>query len=400
MVSRQGTGARGTRAGHRIGAEAWASARLTYLDNLKVALIALIIALHAVLGYAGIVEVWTYSGVREVTLTPVVEIVLVVLASPLGFVLITLLFLVAGLLTPRSYDRKGPKRFVVDRLLRLGVPFVVYVLLVQPVLVYAVAHPLGEAPGSFWEEYLGDEGQIDTGPLWFVGVLLVFSLGYAAWRGWGGRARGTVAGTRSITMSELAWVAAAVAPASFAVRLAYDYGSESGFSDLNLWEWPACIAAFGLGVAGARQGWLDSIPLRLAHDCRNLTVAAAVTMSALLVTAGAADAVESVLGGWHWMAMVFAVIESMLTVFGSVWLLSVAQRRLGTRCRWGAAMSRGAYAAFMIQTVVLLALAMALRPLDVPAEVKAPLVALGSVVGSFAAAWVLVCKVPGLSRIL
>jgi hypothetical protein len=288
MVSRQGTGARGTRAGHRAGAEAWASARLTYLDNLKVALIALIIALHAVLGYAGIVEVWTYSGVREVTLTPVVEIVLVVLASPLGFVLITLLFLVAGLLTPRSYDRKGPKRFVVDRLLRLGVPFVVYVLLVQPVLVYAVAHPLGEAPGSFWEEYLGDEGQIDTGPLWFVGVLLVFSLGYAAWRGWGGRARGTVAGTRSITMSELAWVAAAVAPASFAVRLAYDYGSESGFSDLNLWEWPACIAAFGLGVAGARQGWLDSIPLRLAHDCRNLTVAAAVTMSALLVTAGAA----------------------------------------------------------------------------------------------------------------
>jgi hypothetical protein len=30
--------------------------RLTYLDNLKVVLIAAIIALHAVLGYAGIVE--------------------------------------------------------------------------------------------------------------------------------------------------------------------------------------------------------------------------------------------------------------------------------------------------------------------------------------------------------
>lgn len=115
--------------------ERWASTRLTYLDNLKVVLIAAIIALHGVLGYAGIVEVRTYSELREVTLAPVVEIALVVLVSPFGFFLIALLFLVAGLLTPSSYERKGAKRFVGDRLLRLGVPFVAYVFVVQPTLV-------------------------------------------------------------------------------------------------------------------------------------------------------------------------------------------------------------------------------------------------------------------------
>jgi fucose 4-O-acetylase-like acetyltransferase len=122
---------------------------LPYLDNLKVVLIAAIIAIHAVLGYASTVEVWTYTEFREVTLAPVTEIVLFVLASPFAFFLIALLFLVAGLLTPSSRERKGTGRFVGDRLLRLGVPFVAYVLVIQPTLTYALEHPLGDAPGSY-----------------------------------------------------------------------------------------------------------------------------------------------------------------------------------------------------------------------------------------------------------
>lgn len=148
MAARESGRARRALHGDRSELGHWAAARLAYLDNLKVVLIAAIIALHGVLGYAGTVEVWTYSELREVTLTPVAEAALLVLVSPFGFFLIALLFLVAGLLTPSSYDRKGARRFVVDRLLRLGVPFVVYVFLVQPTLVYALEHPLGDAPGS------------------------------------------------------------------------------------------------------------------------------------------------------------------------------------------------------------------------------------------------------------
>jgi hypothetical protein len=400
-VIRQAEGSRGAPDEHRApGAASGASVRLTYLDNLKVGLIAFIIALHAVLGYAGIVEAWTYSELREVTLNPVVETALIVLVSPFGFLLMALLFLVAGLLTPGSYDRKGPRRFIGDRLLRLGVPFLAYVLIVQPVLVYAVAHPLGAAPGSFWQEYLGKERQIDSGPLWFVGVLLVYSLGYAGWRSRVHRPTGSAPVMRVITLRGLVLLAAVVAPASFAVRLVYAYGSESGFSDLNLWEWPACIAAFGVGLVGSRQGWLDAVPDRLARQCRTLTLAASVAMAILLMVVGALDRVDDALGGWHWPSAMFVLIEALLTVFGSVWLLGVAQRRLGRQYRSGPVLSRSAYAAFVLQTAALLALAMALRPLDVSAEVKAPVVALGGIAASFGLAWLLVSKVPGLSRIL
>jgi hypothetical protein len=195
-------------------------------------------------------------------------------------------------------------------------------------------------------------------------------------------------------------LAAIVAPASFAVRLVYPYGSESGFTDLSLWEWPACVAAFVVGLVGSRQGWLDAVPYRLARHCRTLTLSALLAMAMLLMAVGALDRVDDALGGWHWPSAIFVLVEALLTVFGSVWLLSVAQRRLDRRYRWGPVLSRSAYAAFVLQTAALLALAMALRPLDVSAEVKAPVVALGGIAASFGLAWLLVSKVPGLSRIL
>ena len=371
------------------------------MDNLKVVLIAAIIAIHAILGYASWVEVWTYTELREATLAPATQVVMFVLVSPFGFFLMALLFLVAGLLTPPSLEHKGTARFLRDRMLRLGLPFVVYVLLVQPTLVYALRHPLGSAPGSYWDEYLGAERRLDTGPLWFVGVLLVFSVAYVAWVAV--RPRRTSRSrlwAHPITVHHLVVAAVVVAPASFVIRLVYPYGGESGFSDLNLWEWPACIAVFALGVRASQEGWLTAVPDALARHCRNATLCGIVAMAMLLTMVGFLEAAEHAMGGWHWPALAFAAVEAVLTVFGSVWLLSLAQRGLSRRYRYGAVLARSAYGAFMLQTVFLLGFAVALRPVALPAEAKALLVAVAGVTCSFAAAWLLVSRVPRLYRVL
>ena len=105
-------------------------------------------------------------------------------------------------------------------------------------------------------------------------------------------------------------------------------------------------------------------------------------------------------GGWTVPALLFAVVESTLMVFGSVWLLGAAQRHLARPMRWGEALGRSAYGAFLLQGFVLIGLAVALRPLGLPAEAKAFLVAAGGVAGSFALAWLLVSRVPWLARII
>lgn len=378
---------------------AWSSTRQPYLDNLKVVLIVAIIAIHGVIGYAGTVEVWSYSELREVTLSPVSEAVLIVIVAPFGLFMITLLFLVAGLLSVRSLDRKGPRAFARDRLVRLGIPYLAVVLLVQPATIYALEHPLGLAPGSYWEEFLGSERQLDSGVLWFVAVLLVFSLVYAGWVAATGPDRAARA-KAPIRAWHLAAVAGAVGAASFLVRLVYPYGGESGFLDLNYWEWPACIAVFALGIAGARRGWASSVPEGLRRVSALAALVSIVAMAVLLLSVGLTGLVDEALGGGHWAALAFAVVEAPLVVFGSVWLLSVAQRSLDRRFRWGPIMTRSAYGAFIVQTVILIAIALALRPIALPAEAKAILVAAGGVAGSFALAWLLISRVPGMARVL
>jgi hypothetical protein len=370
--------------------------RQAWIDNLKVLLITAIIAIHGLLSYAGTIEVWTYTEFREVTLHPAVEGALLVLVAPFGFFMIALLFLVAGLLTPGSMDRKGVGRFTIDRLLRLGVPFLVFVLLLEPTLTYALEHPLGDAPGTWTEEYLGVEKQLDTGPLWFVGVLLIYSLAYAAWVA---LRPAHTSPPRAITFGTLVAVMAVVAVGSFLVRLLYPYGSEAGRSDLQFWEWPACIAAFVIGVVGMRQGWLNEVPDRLRRQCRVVALIALAAMAGLLMTAGLSDNVEAMMGGWNGFAAAFAIVEAPLTICGPIWLLAVAQQHLDRRYRWDTFFNRACYAAFIVQGFVLIGVAAALRGIEAPAEVKALVVAGVGVAGSYALAWLLL-QIPGVRRVL
>lgn len=106
-------------------------------------------------------------------------------------------------------------------------------------------------------------------------------------------------------------------------------------------------------------------------------------------------------GGLNLDALAFTTLESAVTVVGPVWLLAVAQRHLDRPLRWaGPAVQRSAYGAFIVQGFVLIGLAVVLRPVPLPAEAKALLVAAGAVAGSFALARQLLNNVPGVRRVL
>lgn len=156
---------------------------------------------------------------------------------------------------------------------------------------------------------------------------------------------------------------------------------------------------FGVGVLTYRQGLLTSMPDELRRTCRAVTVAAAVGFMALAVLAALGDSVDELAGGWNLLAAALALVESVLAVFGPLWALDVARRRLDRPLWRGAELSRAAYAAFMVQAPVLIGLAAALRPVPVVAEVKTVVVAAVGVVVSF---WlgVLLVRVPGLRRVL
>ena len=174
--------------------------RLLFLDNIKLLFAILVIFNHARVTYEG--SGWWYyiAVINESHQTDLLSAIFFQILASLGGIfqasLLGLFFLMGGFLTPKSYDRKEVRSFWKERLFRLGIPIILYVVLINPIMFYMLSI-LGIKPwsdqileGSFVDYYLSQfktlEKSIDflttTGPMWFILVLLIFTFAYTLWR--------------------------------------------------------------------------------------------------------------------------------------------------------------------------------------------------------------------------
>ncbi|MFX0124723.1 MAG: acyltransferase family protein [Candidatus Hodarchaeota archaeon] len=175
--------------------------RLFFLDNLKVFFVLLVIFYHAAVTY-GVVGWWYYiAAFNENNPTSDLDSLFFMFLTIFGALfqasLMGLFFLLGGYFTPGSYDRKGPQNYWKERLIRLGTPLILYIVIVDPFMVYSLAimgikewstYPVLQ--GTFLDFYLSRFQSIagiieffsSMGPMWFLLVLLIFTLGYTIWR--------------------------------------------------------------------------------------------------------------------------------------------------------------------------------------------------------------------------
>jgi glucans biosynthesis protein C len=148
------------------------------IDQLRVCLTMLVIGHHVGQAYGPTGGEWPVSEAERVPMLGTF------FATNAAFFM-SLFFLLAGLFTPTAYDRRGTSSFLVERILRLGLPLLVFSLLFFAPLTYFQS---GNTQ-PFWrfviEDYLG-KAQFEFGHLWFVLHLLIYSLLYAFWRNLGG----------------------------------------------------------------------------------------------------------------------------------------------------------------------------------------------------------------------
>ncbi len=152
----------------------------------------LVVAFHASLGYADF-------GLRlPMGLVPVADAVqwtgLTVIIQVLDVFFMALLFLISGLFVWPGLVRDGAVGFARRRALRLGLPFVLGLVLIMPPAYYPayVAAGLHLDFFTFWGAVLW-HGPWSAGPLWFLWLLLFFDLVAAAIYGATPKARRMVA---------------------------------------------------------------------------------------------------------------------------------------------------------------------------------------------------------------
>jgi glucan biosynthesis protein C len=371
---------------HRGSRRAWA-------DNLKVFLIAGVIVAHVTMAWTGVGNwVFTETPVREPLWS------LLALVSGVGALFgMALFFAVAGIFTPASLSRKGTRRFLADRTVRLGVPLMVYLVLIAPFVEYVDPSNTGWE-GGLWSFAVSEVWWTwpmppTWGPAWFLAVLLVFSYGYAAVRALRPARRGAYLLPRHLLVA-----AAALALATFAVRTQVPLGTET--ARLALGQSPAWVAGFIMGVLGGERGWFDPVDPGVARRARRWAWGAAIAFALLMVGAGASGMdVDDFYGGATRQSALVCLIEATLVVSMPFWVVDVFQRRFDHQ---GAAMrrvGRAAFAAFLVHQAVLVCLVMVTHSLGMPPELDYLAVSLLGVLGSFGVGMLLV-RVPGVSRVL
>lgn len=364
-------------------------ARTAWADNLKVVLVAGVIAAHVTMAWTGIGNwVFVEPPVREPLLTMLTLVTAVV--SLFG---LPLFFLLAGYFTPKSLARKGPRRFLADRALRLLVPMAAFIVLLSPWIEFVDPDNSGWSRG-FWAFVPHVLWPPAPGPTWFLGVLFVLSAGYAGVRAVWPRRRSAPLPLR---LWHLLAIGALIAVASWTIRIGIPMGEERW--RLAVGQSPGWLAGFVIGLLAAEHDWLPLRP-ELARRVRHVAWAAILlSVVAIAISGPLGYEMGLYLGGGTWQSALLAALEGVIITTASLWVVDLFQRRFDHQGRLGRQLARSAFAAFLVHQGVLVGLVLASREVGAIPEVSYLAVASLGIVISFLIGWLLT-KLPGVRRIV
>jgi glucans biosynthesis protein C len=371
--------------------------RLAFIDNIRWTMILLVLSMHASDTYSPFGS-WYYTDRGDAGFGTIITFALY--QTFLQAFFMALLFFVAGYFAAPSFDRKGLLRFSRDRFVRLGLPTLLYMLLIGPLTQYFLSKTWGSGGfGHQWLVHLRDgEWLSETGPMWFCAALLALSLAYALVRGvrpateHGGSSR-----TDSRTI--LAFIAG-MALATFLVRV---FVPET-VSVLNMHpgDFPQYVLMFTAGIAVYRGGWFERLPQRIAARWALGTLLLSLPLLVLLIVAGGAlhHDTTQYSGGFNFVSAGKCLWEALVCVGMSLGLIALYRQHFNRQGRSAKFLSDNAFAVYLFHPPVIIALAILLHSVAAPPLLKAALLTACAAVVTFALSALVFRRIPVLSRLL
>jgi glucan biosynthesis protein C len=157
------------------------------IDNLRAVVILLVLAFHSVLAYLNYLPPHPFAFDQPPFLWrsfPIVDsqrwMGFDLFCAWLDVFLMSFFFLLSGLFVWPSLSRKGAWNFLSDRLLRIGLPFLLVALLLMPVTHYPTYLQSATEPGiaAYWRHWTALP-LWPCGPTWFLWLLLLWDIAAA-----------------------------------------------------------------------------------------------------------------------------------------------------------------------------------------------------------------------------
>ena len=367
------------------------STRLFYIDNLRIFLIILVVLHHLAITY-GAPGGWYYNE-SEAGFPEILPMSMFVATNQSFFM--GMFFMLSSFFIIPSLERKGIRKFGTDRLLRLGLPLLLFYFVLNPLTLFIRNWFIrGEDPT--FADYLANGVARGFGPLWFILALLLFTFIFLLFRKTGSTLRINFPGRYKIILFALF-----TGLLQFVIRIWLPVGWSMPFTNFQFPFFVQYIFLFVLGIMAYQSNWLNSISFKTG---KQWFIAAQILIfigfPLLFILGGAAEnGGGKFMGGGTWQSFAYAVWEQLTGISLIIGLLGLGKKYLNRQGILAKNLSDSAYGVFVFHAPVIVTVAVIFAGWTIFPPLKFIVLAPIALLACFLVAGLLK-RIPGVNKVL
>jgi hypothetical protein len=365
--------------------------RLYFIDNLRILLIILVVLHHLAITY-GAPGDWYYNE-SEAGFPEVLFMSMFVATNQSFFM--GMFFMISAFFIIPSLERKGIRKFMTDRLLRLGIPLLVFFFLLNPLTVF-IRNKFVRGEDPSFAEYLLNGWARGFGPLWFVEALLLFTFIFLIFRKTCSSIRISFPGTFKILLFALV-----ISVLQFIIRIWLPVGWSMPFTNFQFPFFMQYIFLFAFGIVAYRNNWPDSVSFKTGkHWFIVAQILIFVAFPLLFILGGAAkNGGDLFMGGGSWQSFGYAIWEQLTGISLIIGLIGLGKKYLNRQGNLAKQLSESAYGVFVFHAPIIVFVAVIFEGWAIFPPLKFILLAPVALLSCFLFA-VLLKRIPGVNKVL
>ena len=364
--------------------------RLFYIDNLRIFLISLVVLHHLAITY-GAPGGWYYNE-SQAEFPEIIPLSMFVATNQAFFM--GMFFFVSAFFIVPSLNRKGTRKFVKERLFRLGIPLIIFYFLISPFAVFLRIKFIDHQDHTFLDVLKNGWG-MGFGPMWFVEALLIFTAVFLLLKSI------KKINMKFPTSGKIVVFAFIIGVGQFIIRIWLPVGWSLPGTGLQFPHFLQYIFLFAFGIIACQNNWMDKVNSKKSWRWFIFSqVLIFIGFPLIFVLGGATDgSLDAFMGGLTRQCFAYTLWEQLLGFSLILALFGIFKKKVNKQRSFANMLSESAYGVYVFHTPVLLGISAIFLNWQIPQLLKFIVLAPVALLSCFIVAWV-AKQIPGINSVL